>query len=35
MLTSMSVRAAAFTVRDKQLEEKKEREKVEEDYERR
>lgn len=31
----MSVRAAAFTIRDKQLEEKKEREKVEDDYERR
>ena len=35
LLSSMATRAAAFSVRDKQLEEKKQREHVEEEYERR
>ena len=35
LLSSMATRAAAFTIRDKQLEEKKQREHVEEEYERR
>ena len=35
LLSSMAARASAFTIRDKQLEEKKQREHVEEEYERR
>jgi hypothetical protein len=35
LLSSMATRAAAFTIRDKQLQEKEQREHVEEEYERR